>query len=69
MAYASHHSDHSWRFRSLGRSVLKLATLLHLRWRQRQTERMLESLPSEIRKDIGWPTSDGTDVASRHPHA
>ncbi|MFB9947290.1 hypothetical protein ACFFP0_00445 [Rhizobium puerariae] len=27
-------------------------------WRRRQTERMLESLPAEIRKDIGWPTTN-----------
>lgn len=68
MAYASHHADHSWRFRSLGRPVLMLAALLQLRWRQRQTERMLESLPSEIRKDIGWPSSNEMGVAGRAPH-
>jgi len=28
-----------------------------LRWRQRQTERTLQSLPAELQKDIGWPTN------------
>lgn len=27
-------------------------------WRRRQTERMLEGLDPDIRKDIGWPTTD-----------
>jgi hypothetical protein len=26
-------------------------------WNRRKTERMLEGLPQEIRKDIGWPTT------------
>jgi hypothetical protein len=25
------------------------------RWRRRHTERLLASLPPELRKDIGWP--------------
>ncbi len=35
-------------------------TVVKLRdaWRRRQTERMLEGLPTEIRKDIGWPASN-----------
>lgn len=28
-------------------------------WNRRKTERMLEGLPQEIRKDIGWPTTAG----------
>jgi hypothetical protein len=37
-----------------------LHSLLHLRqsWSRHRTERLLESLPAEIRKDIGWPTAD-----------
>jgi hypothetical protein len=27
--------------------------------RRRKTEQMLEGLPQEIRKDIGWPTTVG----------
>jgi uncharacterized protein YjiS (DUF1127 family) len=27
-------------------------------WRRRQTLRMLESLPQETLKDIGWPTAE-----------
>jgi hypothetical protein len=26
-------------------------------WNRHKTERMLEGLPQEIRKDIGWPTT------------
>jgi hypothetical protein len=39
--------------------------LLRLRdqWRRRQAEKMLESLPSDIRKDIGWPSiASGPDA-------
>ncbi|MBW6424643.1 hypothetical protein KX729_24635 [Rhizobium sp. XQZ8] len=37
-----------------------VVTVLALReaWRRRQTEKMLEGLPTEIRKDIGWPTTN-----------
>jgi hypothetical protein len=27
-------------------------------WRRWQTERQIESMPFEIRKDIGWPSAD-----------
>ena len=27
-------------------------------WDRWQTERAIEALPSDMRKDIGWPTSD-----------
>ncbi len=27
-------------------------------WRRRKSARMLEGLSPELRKDIGWPTSD-----------
>ncbi|WP_430251844.1 hypothetical protein [Neorhizobium sp. DAR64860/K0K1] len=27
-------------------------------WRRRQNEQVLEGLPPEIRKDIGWPSTD-----------
>lgn len=41
--------------------MLKIATL----WSQkRRTERMLESMPMELRKDIGWPTTDIADTAA-----
>lgn len=45
---------------SVARPIVSLATRVHAEWRHRQTEKMLESLPSEIRKDIGWPTTDST---------
>ncbi|MGK6315947.1 hypothetical protein [Neorhizobium sp. DT-125] len=45
-------------FASFIRPVLLIALKLRDEWRRRKTEKMLESLPTEIRKDIGWPTSD-----------
>lgn len=32
---------------------------------RRQTERLLESLPFDARKDIGWPASDAADTERR----
>jgi len=39
---------------------LALSTISNLRdaWRRRQNEQVLEGLPPEIRKDIGWPSTD-----------
>ncbi len=34
-----------------------LLAKLAIAWQRRKTERMLEGLPQEIRKDIGWPTT------------
>lgn len=45
-------------FASLIRPALTVAVRLRDRWSRRQTERMLEGLPAEIRKDIGWPTTN-----------
>lgn len=45
-------------FTSFFQPVIRLAARLRREWHLRQTERMLEALPSEIRKDIGWPTGD-----------
>jgi|GEM_PF-4550109 len=59
---------HSWHIRSLGRPFARLVSYVQEEWRHRQTERLLESLPAEIRKDIGWPTRDanGTSVERLH---
>lgn len=35
-----------------------LVARVSVAWQRRKTERMLESLPQEIRKDIGWPTTN-----------
>ncbi len=37
-------------------------------WRRRKTAEMLEGLSPELRKDIGWPTSDIIDdqAGGRH---
>ena len=51
--------------RGSGLLLTPAALLLRLRaqWRRRQTEKMLESLPSDIRKDIGWPSiASGPDA-------
>ncbi|MGK9054084.1 hypothetical protein QTA58_20005 [Neorhizobium sp. CSC1952] len=43
-------------FVSTIRPALLIALKLRDEWSRRKTEKMLESLPAEIRKDIGWPT-------------
>ena len=61
-------------FNDLGRSSISsagLGTVLRYpyqlalksreNWRRRQTQKMIESLDPEIRKDIGWPTSFTAD--------
>ncbi|WP_117192641.1 hypothetical protein [Rhizobium terrae] len=45
-------------FASFPSSALLPILKLRDQWRRRQTERMLEGLDPEIRKDIGWPTTD-----------
>jgi hypothetical protein len=45
-------------FASLIRPALTVVARLRDQWHRRQTERMLEGLPAEIRKDIGWPTTN-----------
>ncbi|MBD9445189.1 hypothetical protein [Rhizobium sp. RHZ01] len=30
-------------------------------WHQRQAAREIESMPFDMRKDIGWPSADGED--------
>lgn len=44
-------------FASLVRPALLLIVKLRNDWHRRQTERMLEGLDLDIRKDIGWPSS------------
>lgn len=39
--------------------ISSLTERLAAAWNRRKTERMLEGLPQEIRKDIGWPTTAG----------
>ncbi|MET3585001.1 hypothetical protein ABID21_001102 [Pseudorhizobium tarimense] len=46
------------RIRGLTRPLTRFALHVQAEWRHRRTERMLESLPAEIRKDIGWPAAD-----------
>ena len=36
----------------------RLARTLREEWAKRRTERVLAGLPAEIRKDIGWPTTN-----------
>ena len=45
-------------FASFLRPTLLVVEKLRSDWRRRQTEKMLESLPAEVRKDIGWPTTN-----------
>jgi hypothetical protein len=54
-------TDRAWHRPSQTASFLSPARIWISRFRaelnRRQTEKMLESLPADIRKDIGWPTS------------
>ncbi len=56
--------SHSHHF---GLSLLRYPSLALMRvregWRRRQSEKMLEGLDPDIRKDIGWPASDITSQA------
>lgn len=49
-----------WQLQNLARPIVQFTSRLHAEWQHRRNERMLESLPSEIRKDIGWPVPDDT---------
>jgi hypothetical protein len=55
-------SEHSRPSQSIFTTYLALAlsAVSELRdaWRRRQNEHVLEGLPTEIRKDIGWPSTD-----------
>lgn len=53
---------------SLYSPLVRLADHVHTQWRHRQTERILQALPAEIRKDIGWPTTDGPGNEHRNVH-
>jgi len=37
------------------RTLLAFIERRRARWRRHHTERLLASLPPELRKDIGWP--------------
>lgn len=55
------------RIRRLTRPLARLSSHLQHEWRQRRTERALNGLPAEIRKDIGWPTVDPITSDLREP--
>ncbi|WP_377297842.1 hypothetical protein [Rhizobium sp. SGZ-381] len=42
-----------------------LAALWRAAYRRRQTERLLEALPFDARKDIGWPAGDAAETRRR----
>jgi hypothetical protein len=50
------------RSRASNHSILQLAAApfrtLRDEWRRRETEKLLEALPADIRKDIGWPANE-----------
>ena len=65
ITYIHGHARSSTDARRSGLLYAPAALLFRIRdqWRRRQTEKMLESLPSDIRKDIGWPSiASGPDV-------
>lgn len=65
MTTISYHGSHGRPspLSALFHNVTDLPARLRQEWRLRQTQKMLESLPAEIRKDIGWPTSDASNPA------
>jgi hypothetical protein len=68
--HRTHPSQRRWRLSSLARSPLWRMIGHHVSaWQaastRRQTERLLESLPFDARKDIGWPASDAVDTERR----
>ena len=58
MATRAYHSGNSSSFIwSTGGIASRVAT----HWRRWRTQRMIENLPADIRKDIGWPTTGADD--------
>ena len=47
------------------RSALTFIRSVDNAWQRRRNEKLLESLPSEIRKDIGWPVPTDTTPRQR----
>lgn len=47
-------------FGGLARRALRFAGRIQAEISRRRTERMLEGLPLDIRKDIGWPSPEKT---------
>ncbi len=41
--------------------VTSLARRLARSWHKWQTAREIESMPFDIRKDVGWPSADNSD--------
>ena len=62
MAYTSnrHIEGFNWGFHMMTGSFVRFASRVRNQRRRHKTEKLLASLPVEIRKDIGWPTNDGT---------
>jgi hypothetical protein len=52
---------------ALTRPVLRLTRFIQTEITRRRTERMLEGLPFDIRKDIGWPAPDQQKAPSSAP--
>ena len=56
LTYSHSYDAASQHLSVFGRLTVPVAKLVAA-WQRRKTERMLEGLPQEIRKDIGWPTT------------
>jgi uncharacterized protein YjiS (DUF1127 family) len=69
MTTITYHRTHSPSFGlpSLPQFLTRLLRTISLRLQTRRTERMLESMPMELRKDIGWPTTDIADATAAKP--
>lgn len=38
--------------------IFDIAAALHARWQEQRTSREIESMPLDVRKDLGWPSAD-----------
>ena len=61
---AGRHAGERFRSTSFGLGLAGFGAGIAHRWRQHRAERMLQSLPDGILKDIGYMSAGGSDV---HP--
>jgi len=70
--FTSHHTHHTPKHHSTLSTAWGLVTdgIAEVRasWRRRKTAEMIEGLSPELRKDIGWPTSDILSERDRELH-
>lgn len=71
--FTSHHSNHpTTKTHSPFSAALSIVasglTEIRASWRRRKNAELIQGLSPELRKDIGWPTSDIEDEANGSRH-